>query len=106
MKTLLSLALLAAAVAAAPAAAQPAGSAAVVVRTADLDLRSPAGISALDRRIHAAVYQACGEASDLDLHGKNLVARCRADTLATVAARRAEAVALARRGTSTEIAAQ
>jgi UrcA family protein len=109
MKTLLSLAafaIAATAVTAAPAVAQPPASAILVVRTADLDLRSPAGITAMDRRIRAVVELACGESSDADLHGRNVAVRCRAETLAAVAAQRSRAIALARRGSGTELAAQ
>jgi UrcA family protein len=106
MKTLLSLAAFAIAVTAAPAVAQPPASALLVVRTADLDLRSPAGIAAMDRRIRAVVELACGDSSDVDLHGKNVAVRCRAETLAAVAAQRSRAIALARRGSVTEVAAR
>ncbi|MEA3004142.1 MAG: hypothetical protein QOH81_2930 [Sphingomonadales bacterium] len=106
MKTLLSLAAFAIAVTAAPAVAQPPVSAILVVRTADLDLRSPAGISAMDRRVRAVVALACGDSSEVDLHGRNAAVRCRAETLAAVAAQRSRAIALARRGSATEIAAQ
>ena len=106
MKTLLSLAALAAAFTAMPASAQTPAPATVAVSTADLDLRSPAGIAALDRRIHAAVHTLCGDASDVDIHGKNVVGRCRTATLAAVAAQRDQAIALARRSTATVLASQ
>jgi UrcA family protein len=104
MKTLLPFAAFAAAFVAAPACAQPAAT--IVVRTADLDLQSPAGASALDRRIRAAVAMACGDASDADLHGRNQVARCRAETFAAAAAQRHAATALAGRTASRTFAAQ
>jgi UrcA family protein len=106
MKTLLSLAALAAAFTSLPASAQSAAPASVAVSTADLDLHSPAGIAALDRRIQVAIRTLCGEASDVDVHGKNAVGRCRAETLATIAPQRAQAIALARRSTSTVLASQ
>jgi len=108
MKTLSSLAILAAALCVAPAAAQAPSTSdrTLVVRYADLDLNSPAGISALDRRIHAAVRIACGTASDADVHGKNLVLQCRADTLASVAAQREKAIALAGQSPPTVLASQ
>jgi UrcA family protein len=106
MKTLLPLALLAASFTAAPAFAQPPVAATIVVRTADLDLRSAAGIAALDRRILSAVDTACGDASDADVHGRNVVLRCRADMLTAVANRRAAAIALVRPGASTTLASQ
>src|SRR5688572_6651353 len=106
MKTLLPLAALAAAtLGLAPAAAQdPAGARTIVIRTADLDLTSRAGIAALDRRIGAAVRTACGAASDVDVEGKNDVRQCRADTLAAVAAQRDEAIALAQRASQVQLA--
>jgi UrcA family protein len=107
MKTLLPLAALAAAFLPAPAFAQPpAASTTIVVRTADLDLGSPAGAAALDRRIRIAVDMACGDASAADLHGRNRVLRCRADTLAAAAVQRAAATGLARRAAPTTFAAQ
>ena len=104
MKTLLSLAVLAAAFTAQPAFAQQPAAApvgAVVVRTADLDLASSSGVSALDRRIRVAVRQACGTASDTDLQGRNADRKCRADTRASVAPLRESAIANARRASPT-----
>ena len=110
MKTLFPMAAFAAlALAVSPAdAGQPAPAAApiLVVHTADLDLSRPAGVSTLDRRIAAAVRAACGTASDADLVGKNRVAKCRTDTVASVAAPRDRAIALAGRSTSIQLAAQ
>lgn len=106
MKTLLSLAALAAAFTAMPASAQSAAPTSVAVSTADLDLRSLAGIASLDRRIHAAIRTLCGEASDVDVHGKNAVVRCRTATLAAVSAQRNQAITLARRAGGTVLAAQ
>jgi UrcA family protein len=105
MKTLLTLAAFAATLTAAPAFAQPPVST-EIVRTADLDLRSPVGVATLDRRIQAAVQAASGETSDADVHGKNVASRCRAETLAAVAEQRAQAITLARRSTGTIYAAQ
>lgn len=95
MKILLPLAVLASALYAAPAAAQEPRSAehTLAVRHADLDLTGPAGVAALDRRIAAAVRLACGTASDADLRGKNRVQQCRADTLASIAPQREQAIA-------------
>jgi UrcA family protein len=106
MKILLSLAAAFAAVAASPLLAQPAASATIAVHTADLDLTSRAGRAALDRRINAAIEIACGDLSDLDLHGKNAAQRCRADTRAQVASQRANAIAFARHAGGTTLAAQ
>src|SRR3954469_18920528 len=103
MKILLPLAALAATLAT-PALAQSAPSATVAVHTADLDLTSRAGRSALDRRINAAIEIACGDLSDVDLHGKNVAQRCRAETRAQAAAQRSNAVALARHSGSTTLA--
>ncbi len=93
MKILIPLATLAAALTSAPAFAQPAASAPQVVHYADLDLSSAAGRRELDRRIGIAVREACGTASDADLHGRNLVQRCRVETRQAIAARRTAAVA-------------
>jgi UrcA family protein len=87
-----------AALGASPAAAQPASAdRTIVVRTADLDLATPAGVAALDTRIRVAVRTVCGTASDVDLHGRNVVLQCRADTLAVARAQREDAIALASR---------
>jgi UrcA family protein len=98
MKTLLPLAALAAALLAHPASAQTAPPAPQVVHYADLDLSSPAGVRELDRRIGAAVRDACGSASDADLHGQNLVIRCRVEARGQAKAQRAIAVASVRAG--------
>jgi UrcA family protein len=103
MKILLTLAALAAASTAAPALAQ-APTAEVVVSYADLDLSSPAGQRALDRRLVHAVREACGDASDADLHGKNLVRSCRTDTARVLERQRAEAFASTRRGSAERLA--
>lgn len=106
MNILLPLAALTAAAIAAPALAQPPAPTTIAVRTTGLDLGSPAGIAALDRRIGAAVDIACGSVSDVDVHGKNAAQRCRADVQAQVAGQRANAIALARRARATTLAAQ
>jgi UrcA family protein len=94
MKILLPLAAFAATLAAGPAFAQPAAPA-QVVHYADLDLSSATGRHELDRRIGIAVREACGTASDADLHGRNLVQHCRVDTRRAIAARRSAALAAA-----------
>jgi UrcA family protein len=97
MKTILPLALLAAAFVTTPASAQTAAPSGVhVVSYADLNLASDAGRRQLDRRIGAAVRDACGAASDADLHGKNAVARCRSEAWGQAQAQRAVALASAR----------
>ena len=77
----------------APAAAQ------VTVRVAHADLRLDSGrdVARLDRRIGRAAETACGSTSDLDLHGRNEVARCRLDARAAVAQQRDRLVERARR---------
>ena len=106
MKILLPLAAAFTALTVAPALAQPGASATIAVHTADLDLTSSAGVSALDRRIRAAVEIACGELSDVDLHGRNAAQRCRAEARAQAAAQRANAISLARRAGGTTLAAR
>ncbi|MEA2999239.1 MAG: hypothetical protein QOK17_1072 [Sphingomonadales bacterium] len=93
MKILLPLAALAATLTAGPAFAQPGAPAPQIVHYADLDLSSAAGRQELDRRIGVAVRDACGTASDADLHGRNLVQLCRVETRRAVAARRTAALA-------------
>jgi UrcA family protein len=95
MKILLALASFAAALTAGPALAQAGAPAPQVVRYADLDLSSATGRHELDRRIGVAVREACGTASDADLHGRNLVQRCRVETRKAVAARRTGVLAAA-----------
>jgi len=73
-----------------------------VVHTADLDLSSKAGRSALDHRLVAAVFEVCGTPSDADLAGKNQARACRANVLAKA---RADGQQLAGRGTSILVAA-
>ena len=74
-----------------------------IVRTADLDLTSKAGRSALDHRLVTAAYEVCGTASDADLAGKNEVRACRADVLAKA---RADGEQLASRGAPILVAAR
>lgn len=70
-----------------------------IVRTADLDLSSPAGQRELELRIAHAAREVCGEASDVDLEGTNAVRHCREDTVAKAAAQREQLLAAARVGT-------
>jgi hypothetical protein len=106
MKTLISLAALGVALGAAPAFAQAPTfeSRPQVVRYADLDLASEAGRTALDRRIRAAIDEACGGASDADLEGSNQVRRCRTETRARVALQRDRAIASAQPASRTILA--
>ena len=88
----------------APALAEPAPLQNVsIVRTADLDLNSKAGRTALDHRLVTAAYEVCGTASDADLAGKNEVRACRADVLAKA---RADGEQLASRGAPILVAAR
>jgi len=68
---------------------------------ADLDLATASGRSRLDRRIGAAVAEACGSASGLDLVGQNAARRCRIATRQAAAAQRDLALAAARETAAT-----
>lgn len=78
-----------------PALAEPPVTVSTTVRTADLDLSSPAGQRALNHRLTLAAKEVCGIASDVDLAGKNDVRRCRAETLSSLASQRDQRVAAA-----------
>jgi UrcA family protein len=75
------------------------------VAVADLDLATDAGRIALDRRLVHAVIEVCGDASNVDLAGKNDVRDCRTRTLAAarsateqrLAARSSDAIRIAAR---------
>lgn len=93
---------------AAPALAEtPARGEVVVshVRTADLDLRSPAGQRQLDQRLANAAREVCGPASDVDLEGKNDVRKCRVETLARAQVKKASLLAAADRGVTIAVTA-
>ena len=75
------------------------------VQTADLDLKTAKGQQALDHRLQQAVKEVCGEASDVDVAGKNEVRRCRADTLSSLSAERDQRIARAT-GDPIEVAAR
>jgi UrcA family protein len=97
-------ALLATAVTLSPAlAAEPAAGIAIV-NTADLDLGNARDVRALDRRLTIAIVEACGEASNVDLAGRNIVRACRVDARAKVDATRNRLVQLAARGSATKFA--
>lgn len=53
-----------------------------VVVSKDLDLSTQQGVRTLERRI----AEACGDASNFDLEGRNTVAACRAEASAKAAA--------------------
>lgn len=80
---------------AAPALAEAPVSVSTTVETADLDLSSAAGQRALNHRLAIAAKEVCGTASDVDVEGKNDVRRCRAKTLASLAAERDQRIAAA-----------
>lgn len=63
---------------------------------ADLDLSRAADVAKLDRRIRAAVADACGAASAADLAGGNAVRACRTASREEAAIARDRAVAGAR----------
>jgi UrcA family protein len=69
-----------------------------IVRTVDLDLSSDAGLQELDRRIVQAAHEVCGEASNVDLEGRNAVRQCRSDTIAQAASQREQVLAVAKTG--------
>lgn len=75
------------------------------VQTADLDLSSAKGQRVLDLRLNQAVKDVCGEASDVDIAGKNEVHRCRVETLAKAASERDQRIARAS-GEPIEVAAR
>ena len=105
MKILLPIAAFAAAFAGGPVLAQSQSATATsVVRTADLDLGSAAGRRALDRRIGNAVRDACGAASDVDLHGRNAVQACLTEARHAAQAQRSAALAPALRPTGDRFA--
>ena len=109
MKTILAFAAIASALAASPALAQEPVAVAggtIVIRTADLDLSRHRDVRGLDRRIRAAVKLACGTGSDVDVAGKNRIRQCRADTLASIAEQRDQAIALARAQSGARLAAK
>jgi len=93
----------AAVIKAVPAVAETAPTQAVtIVHTADLDLSTAIGRNALDHRLVNAAYEVCGDASNVDLAGKNKIRACRADVLAKA---RAESQQLASRGSGTILVA-
>lgn len=97
-------ALLASAVTLSPAiAAEPAAGIAVV-NTADLDLGDARDVRTLDQRLTIAIVEACGEASNVDLAGRNAVRACRVEARAKVNATRNRLVQLAVRDSVTKFA--
>lgn len=105
MKTISIALALIAATGAAPAFAEPL-TVTSIVKTADLDLSSARGQHELDRRIVRAANEVCGEASNVDLDGKNAVRQCRADTIAAATSKREVLLASAAAGLPIVIASR
>ena len=102
---LFALALIASAAATTPtAAAAEAVTLTSIVETADLDLSSADGQRELDRRIVQAAREVCGEASNVDVEGRNAVRACRDAAVADASARREQLFAAARTGSPILIA--
>ena len=87
------------------AEAAEAATVSTIVQTADLDLSSASGQRELDLRIVRAAREVCGEASDVDLKGKNAVRQCRADTIAQAGSQRDQLLTAARSGAPVLVAA-
>ena len=83
------------AAASSPALAQPPEAVTSIVRIADLDLSSPAGQRALDKRLSKAVVEVCGTASPSDLAGQGKVRDCRKDAHKRLDAERNQRIAAA-----------
>lgn len=96
MKTLLIASLLGLAATAAPAQT-------LSVRTADLDLATPAGVRALDLRILHAASALCGTPSPSDIAARAKLDDCRAQVRASADLARTRAIADA---TTTRVAAR
>ena len=86
------------------AVAREEGRIAVHVAYQDLDLKSPAGVKQLDRRLQHAIAQVCPDVRMTDLANQRLIEKCRAEKWAAVADQRA-AVLLHSGGGNVEAAA-
>jgi len=75
-----------------------------IIRTADLDLSNDTGQRELERRIVQAAREVCGEASNVDLEGRNAVRQCRDETIALAASQREQLLAAARSGSPIVVA--
>ena len=91
IRSLIPIILVASVAAVSPASAESTQ----VVSYADLDLTSPAGQAALDRRLNAAIRQVCGRPFPIDLQTHRQVQQCRSETAAIVQAQRNDAFAQA-----------
>ena len=99
---LITIAALALAFTASPLAAEPVSK---TIATADLDLSSPEGQRALDRRLSRAIVELCGEASAIDLAGRNEVRACQVEARANAIAQR-DSLLAARSGADIVLAAR
>lgn len=104
--TLFTLSMIAVAATNAPVLAAEPGTATSIVRTADLDLSNASGQQTLEHRLSIAIVEACGDASNVDLEGRNAVRACRVDSRAKVTAQRDRLVELASRGKDVILAAR
>ncbi|MEP7006570.1 MAG: UrcA family protein [Sphingomonas bacterium] len=86
------------------ALAQEDGHVAVHVAYRDLDLRSPAGVKQLDRRLQHAIDEVCPDFPMTDLARQRLVEKCRAAKWAAVTDQRATVLLHSGRG-GAEVAA-
>jgi UrcA family protein len=86
------------------AVAQDNGHAAFHVAYRDLDLRSPAGVKQLDRRLQHAIAEVCPDFRMTDLTRQREVEKCRAEKWAGIADQRAAVLLHSGRG-DTEVAA-
>jgi UrcA family protein len=67
---------------AAPLLAEPGAAQNVaIVSTADLDLSTARGRTALDHRLVNAAYEVCGDVTDVDLAGNEAARACRVEVL-------------------------
>lgn len=87
-----------------PSSAEPV-TARLSISTAGLDLATPAGQRALDRRILHAASALCGTPSPADGRGRAAYDQCRADARVTAAAERNRAIEVARRQGGVAVAA-
>lgn len=102
--TIFLLAIMSSAVALSPVIAAGPAAGIAIVNTADLDLGNATDVRTLNRRLTIAVVEACGEASNVDLVGRNAVRACRVDARAKVNATRDRLIQLAVRGSTTQFA--
>lgn len=80
------------------AVAQEKGDVAIHVAYRDLDLRSPAGVKQLDRRLQHAIAEVCPDYPMTDLTRQRVVETCRAEKWAAVADQRATVLLYSGRG--------